>query len=422
MIDKLKTGVLSFLVALSLFQTYLLAYNKPDILPVNPAEYIQTDLKGTTLELAQLVFPKDIVVHLGEGKHTLLYPEHLFYDKMMESISEKLFIEMRSVYEFNINTEKMRNAEIGLEFRFHTGLPFSSLQEMFLFEPTMDILDAKIDRIWISNTPGEEAVRALLFTENGMFRAEAVDFSAKELLHLVSFAEYLHEVQPYHTDNGNIYLPDTPVEAVAMRFKYTVYTSEQLRNSLFVDPGISRSIMQQNGEEIIMDGKRGLQINHNEFWMNYFDPAAPVATEESLEMHLQAAIQFVNQHGGWNGTYALVEIPRETTNAFRFLQYLNSFPIVSTNQLRFGTIQVAMKQGVATGYERSLLLLERQSVDKQIVTLPGGDELKQMLRRYDPEALISVFPAYAPTIGDEGLLLTPRWAVELQDGHYELLR
>jgi regulatory protein YycH of two-component signal transduction system YycFG len=264
-------------------------------------------------------------------------------------------------------------------------------------------------------------VLAYLLSEDEAYVVENVELTLKQLEKHITFGQYR---APYSTADGEIY---KPLEAVnvghRVKLPYTQYTSEQLRNSLFVDPGRSRSILQRDNTETITDGKRGLEIDHTHFWMKYSDPVAPTDEDMDVDSNLSSALQFVNQNGGWSGTYRLESVPESFVQAYRFMQYFESLPIIPTEAVQLGYIQVTMTGGLATSYERSLLNPEWDRVERTSTELPGGAVLDLMLSQYPRRSMIAdLFPAYEAVITEDHLELVPRWAVHLTSGAYDFLK
>lgn len=418
--EKLKTLILAVLVVTSLLQSYMLAYNRPNLLPANPTEYIKADLKGEQKDIDQLLFPQDIVIHFGEERHTMLYPNDTFYTMILERISDKQLYTVREARLHYTELERLRQETKGIEIRYKTGIPYSILQKKLNLEAEIFAEGTRIETFWFTASTTEEKVNLLILTNNGIYQADRVELSVKELDQFVQFGEHLHPA--FKLLSGELYIPEESLKvAPRVRLSYELYTSEQLRNSLFVDPSISRSILQQDGTEIITDGKRGLHIDHRLNWINYSDPVAPMDSESDIETDLYSAVQFVNQHGGWNGKYMLSRLPTGFVQQIRFLQFYESLPIIAKPSAQYGYIQVTMRRRMATGYERSLINIESASAVKTAYELYGGVELEEKLQQLGLERIVSVFPAYEPFISEEYIELIPRWAVEFPGERYEFV-
>ena len=419
--EKIKSVLLAVLVALSLFQSFMLAYNKPDPNPINDQDYVKSEMMGETLTMEDLLTPKDIVLHFGNSQHTVLYPGEYFFTLIMDNLESVELSEIQRMNPTKASLLNMRQEHPGMEVRFHVPVTPGMIRNTAtihhgLFELPQNL---RFDTIWLMKDK-DETVRAFLVSDEEVYMAANVTMSARDLERNVTFGQFRVK---YTTDDGILYIPAEDISvAHRARFPYTTYTSEQLRNNLFVDPGISRSIIQRDNTEIITDGKRGLEIDHTSHWMNYSDPAAPADEEMDVESNLNSALQFVNENGGWNGDYLLYRLPEGFNQEYRFILYFEAAPILPTNPSRFGYIQVTMSNGLATGYERSIINPDWDKVERTTASLPGGEVLSQKLQSYGDRSLIrDLFPAYEAVIREDIIELVPKWAVERTDGYFDFL-
>ena len=384
--EKLKTVALVVLIALSLYQSYLLAYSKPDFDPISQDEYVEAEWVGEPKELEQLVFPEKMILHLGDGRHTVLFPEFHFYNLIYDKIRQRTFAGFRQISSMTgINTIEMRERQLGIEIRFRQPVPIETLMNKMTIRPDSLDLPESVRRIWIAMEPESEQVRTFFFSARDFewYEATQADLTVRDVQEIVGFGEYLPAYHPQL--NGNYYIPNEPINVLAAQVAYERYTPEQLQKSLFVDPAISRNLLERDGTEIYTDGKRGLQIYHERHWMNYSDPVAPVDTYSDVRESLLAAVKFVNRHGGWNGSYMWSDMEDGVVRQFMFRQYYRPYtnqqalPILSTPALEFGYIRVGIQRGTVTQYERSLIEFQEKVTGVRETTLPGGDALIRLI-------------------------------------------
>jgi regulatory protein YycH of two-component signal transduction system YycFG len=160
--------------------------------------------------------------------------------------------------------------------------------------------------------------------------------------------------------------------------------------------------------------------------MSYTDPAAPTEGELDQVDEITGAVQFVNQHGGWNGMHRLTQAASfypGSGNVVRFQQYYEKVPIVSDLGMNFGYIELIMQKGVVTSYERSLLNLNQSAIGRSGRVLPGGEVLRGIISLTEyPSEILALFPAFRPEIAeDDTVVLHPVWAVRLADGSVRVL-
>lgn len=432
--EKWKTAVLAVLVAASLVQSYVLAYGTPKFEALLPTEYVPTELAGTKAELADLVYPDKILLHFGDDKHTVLGPHRNFYRMIFND-----FIQLRRFenftkldgFDMGLDWYQIRREHAGIEIRFKDGLAFSVLQSLLQIRSDGEAENDFIDRIWLYDPGDTNETKAYFFSSTGdtVYEAKA-DVRPAEIREKVALGEYL---TGYTTTDGEIYVPLKDQTTVRYRFPYTQFTADQWKHNLFIDPNIAKSLQDREGSQIYTDGKRGLQIKTGQHWLVYSDPiAAPADGKTDPADTLSAAIQFINQHGGWNGRYLLSSLtPKEQdgngTLTLEFRQYLNNFPIddlpvLSTDNTFFGSMVITLQNGIVSHYERSMINLTEEGAVKTETSLAGGVPLMDRLSRYKRRSeVVDLFPAYKPAITDKSVEFVPQWAVELRDGSCEFL-
>jgi regulatory protein YycH of two-component signal transduction system YycFG len=202
-----------------------------------------------------------------------------------------------------------------------------------------------------------------------------------------------------------------------------MYTIEQMQSNLFFDAGSTRYIPEKDGSKIYTDSKRSLQVDQEQNWMSFSDPAALPDGDSTPAKDALEAVEFVNNHGGWNGTYRLAATEEgRQDRKVSFQQYYGaypsgSYPIMSNSQLQYGVIHLELQQGTVSSYERSLMYMDEAKSEKTIVELSGGETLKQRLAQIESSLRITdLTPAYMPALTGEKLLLHPVWRVTLSDG------
>lgn len=420
MIEKFKTFVLALLVITSLFQSYLLAYNKPDLNLINSPEYVPSELLGDSMTMEQLIQPKDLILHFGEARHTVLYPNEYFFTLIMGNLTNIQLTNIERVILTSDHLANMRDERVGFEVRFHTPVLVEWVQHLLGVESILELgMDVRFEEMLFMITENDQ-VETYLIAGDVYYRVQASNMSIRDVQNNVTFGQY----RTLYTTTNHVYYK--PVESIAVadqiELPYTYYSSDQLRNSLFVNPRSTLSNRQRDNTEFIMDGKRLLQIDHTQHWMTYSNPGSPLDSESYVEDHIRTALSFVNQNGGWSGEYRLFRVPESAEQSYGFIQYFRTLPILPDDQVKFGYIEVTMNDGAATGYERSLINPEWTRVTQTAYSLVGGEELDALLEKlpktYD---VTDLFPAYDAIIHDENIEFIPGWVVKLENGDFVFL-
>lgn len=418
MIDKAKTILLTALVILSLIQSYLLAYSMPGlgITTQQQQGYVKVPM-GEEAKAESVIFPEDMVLHLGKSKHTVLYPDSNFYNLIFDKIKSREFKGFQRTTATAADWNSIRDHDQGLELRFGSGVPMELLSKVLKLEGDTPFMNDVVDRIWIYKSSERDEVRTYFFSADNMTVYESVkaDLTAQDVQMYVGYGEY--QVN-YKRISADLYLPEGPVESLASTVGYDSYTPIEMQSYLFNDPGVTREISDRNGSQIYTDGKRGLQIEQNGRWLSYTDSVAVQSRGDNQSQNVYAAIQFVNQHGGWDGLHRFVYADLfGDAQVLKFQQYYGSFPLVPMDPFLFGSMKLRLQDGVVSEYERSMLTLKKKADKRSVRWLPGGELLANAFAQFERRSeVVAIYPALMVTPGDgDTLQFDPIWAVRLGD-------
>ena len=435
MIERVKTVLLTVLVLLSLVQSFFLTYDMPnfDVVEKTSSDYIKTEPLGPEEKVENLVFPDQVVLHLGENKHTVLYPGMTFYNIIMKRLQGRSYDGFQGRPVSSVEWTRIREQNEGVELRFLSPVPAKLLQKEFPIADDAAFLTENIRSIWLYATKDASEVRVFFFNEKGdtAYESTLANLTVQDVKQQVEFGRTW---TPYKLVNGTYYVPEQPLELMDVTLPFERVTIEEMQRSLFFDPTVTKNI-ETGSSEIYTDAKRGLEVNRAQQWIIYSDPAVPTEGRQDVAADVTGAVRFINQHGGWNGRFRFVmmdpdEKPigvfggsKSLGRVFRFQQYWGSYPIISTSAFRFGYMQVTMQQGTVTSYERSLVQLLQRATEKEVRHLPSGDALINKLNLLDKGKMIeSLDPVYVPSQEKDAIRLIPTWQVKYSDGTVSLLK
>jgi len=433
--ERVKSWILALLVFSSLVESYYLIYRLPgsDTAVMSKNLYVKTDNMGPKDKIENMLYPDKMVVHLGEDKHTLFYPSSTFYNLILNRLKGRSFesFQRRSVEDFD--WAKLRSENPGFELSFGAGIPVTLLQRVMQLSPDTLFAGESIDRIWIYNVKNDPKAHAIFFSTRGdiVYEAAKADLTVQDVQQHVDFGK---NQTPYTTVNGDYYIPESNISVVEAEIPSDMYTIGQMQSSLFNDTGSTRYIREKDGSEIYTDSKRSLQVDQEQNWMSYSDPTTLPAAESTPAKDALEAVDFVNDHGGWNGTYRLATSEQDMEEQIAraeegteerlitFQQYYGaspygSYPIMNKPQLRYGVINLDLQQGTVSSYERSLMYVDETKAVKKVVELSGGATLKNQLEAIGKASAVKdLIPAYVPEVKGDMLQLRPVWKVTLSDG------
>ncbi|MBP2002320.1 regulatory protein YycH of two-component signal transduction system YycFG [Paenibacillus shirakamiensis] len=416
--ERVKSLMLVALVVCSLIQSYFLIYRLPGNERVvrTESDYVQTEIMGAQAKVEEVIFPQDIIVHLGDSKHTLFYPNTNFYKLILSRLQGRQFDGFQRYTATNLNWNTIREQNEGIELRFGRGVPVGVLQKVMQISNDSIFEDESINRILIYNVKNEDKVRVFFFSSQAgvIYEATNADLTVQDVHQQINFGKAW---TPYRLVNGMYYIPEKNIDALDLVVQTGTYTSDQMQRSLSFDPSITRYIQERNGSEIYTDIKRSLQFRQHQNWISYTDPSRR-AGSISLNKDALSAVDFVNQYGGWNGTYRM-EVTEESDQQSRvlFQQYYDWLPILDLPGFRYGTMRLDMRQGAPTSYERSLIYTKDEKSEKRIRVLPGGEVLnRQIADKAKGQEVSALYPAYQPIYSEKGLRLKPVWVILLGSG------
>ncbi len=424
MIEKGKSVLLFLLVVISLYQSYLLAYSKPFMEAKVKTElnYVKTEPLGTDLQVKDLIFPEELVVHLGADKHTVFYPSTVpYYNLILDKLTSREFKSLQRDSVNAVDWDLIARENQGVELRFGRAIPFELLQRVFKIDGDFLFSRDSIDRIWIYTSKLRDEVRTYFFSSDGrnVYEAQRADLTVGDVEGYVGFGQYW---DPYVVYGEDLYIPERPItRMLAMEVSYDRYTAEQMQDNLFFDASSVRAIPSGT---FYNDAKRAMKIEQGGTWLSYTDPVAPTEGADELVENVVAAVGFVNQHGGWNTRHALVQgtdTVKENAN-IRFQQYYRDIPVVSGATMNFGYIQMTLQRGLVTSYARSLVLLDQEVSNKKIRRLPAGSELRTLLTHAESNGgkIEALFPALRPEMKEDKIVLVPVWAIRLTGGEVKI--
>lgn len=425
MIERGKTTLLIILVVLSLVQTYFLAYRMPWLGTTKRSDqdYVNTELLGQTSNVESVIYPEELILHLGNDEHTVVYPNTQFYNLILrQRLVNREFKDFQIVVNNKADWDQLKREHNGIELSFRNGISVELLKKLLKIETDILQDSVQIDSLYIYAIEESEEVHAFFYQHNGLavYEAVRVDLTVKDIQDYVGFGEFLPR---YQFVNQHVYLALEPIQATEYMFSYDALTPEQMQRSLFFDSSTTRAIVNRSGSQIYTDGKRGLKVEQNGLWISYSNSAASQTNSMQTSENVYVAVDFVNQHGGWDSSYQLVSIPNADEKYVRFRKYIEQYPVIDISPFNYGYIQLGLQQGVVVEYERTLITLPKIADSKSIRWLYGGKLLSNHLEIYSrSDEIVAIYPALkAVPKNSEQIQFIPVWAARMKDGTEEVL-
>lgn len=424
-IDKGKTILLNLLVLTSLVLTWLLVNSQPDYDYLHPAQYIEPQPIGETKELHEVVKPQAIILHYGNGKYTGTSADSIYHRVIQKEMEKWYFFNMTRVNFTKQRLNQVYQQKKAIEIIYSAALPMDILEELFTFRGKVDTMIDSVGRILIYVDDTEKETYALLIDKEGKEMIQArTAVTPKDLDQFyLSLGNSFQEMMVVDSNGESVqppfYLPKGPINMKQYRYFYQPIPVFQMIQTLFVDPSLTRQVIERDGTAIYTDGSKSVQIPPNRYSIHYYDPMTEPVNDSAEEGSFHSVIQFVNQHGGWNGTFLLegVEIfPAQKEKMYQFRQHVASYPLYGSKEESLGLINVVSRQSFILEYHRSLFNLDT-FFDYEDVPIMTGQELLNRLTAlgFDIGEITDITLGYTAEMNDHHLTLTPKWIIKKGD-------
>lgn len=423
--NRIKSGILFILVVNSLILTWFLIFYSPNSSSVSLSEYLPRQKFGNDAEVSNIIKPKQIVYHFGDNTHTVVRPTMNTYRSIEEDISHWSFFDFEPIYK-EIDWQTMVEENKGLEIVFHNALTYSILMSEFKV-PIYNSIDL-INRLWITeDQTGNIKAYFISDEKDSVFVSRTsitVEVMQEYLNHGMYLPKYSYNFAYQSEQDKNIkqiyYLPQNGIDVKTFRKSFNKVAIEDFIQLLFIDPFIVRKVHEKDNKENIIytDGIRSMQHFPNDGYLVYFRPVSNSKKEFDIKKDINAALRFVNQHGGWDENYYLESINRlEGLNQtlFNFRKHIDGIPLYEQED-KFGTIRIQLTDSIVNTFQRSTILLDRNIEYKTIKTINDVQLVNMLEKQQIPKSdIISVELIYHVKRSQDYVELYPYWQIQIKN-------
>lgn len=383
--EKIKSIILFVLIINSLILTSLLNFYNFNDNTVSLSEYYPQVKFGVNIELDELIKPTEIIFHLGDNTHTVVRADNSLYDTINKEMRSWTFYNI-SLEENIIKWDNIVKNNKGFEVIFSTPLINDALTTVFKFNSNNKNL-VYINRIWVFQD-NEENIQTY-FISDGLDKV----YIAKVLISDQILNNFFNEAKSemvyssyksYSESEEKLvqqmyYLPNEGLEIDSFTETYNTLSEKDLIQMLFIDPNSVRNVYEEAIKKTVLytDGINSLQHNIREKYISYYQPVLEYTDEFDLQKDTNSAVKFINQHGGWDGTYLLENVERkseEDRTEIVFRKYINGIPLYEDEET-YGVIKLKIFDGLVSIFQRSIILIDK-SVSEKNRTLSGNELLK----------------------------------------------
>jgi regulatory protein YycH of two-component signal transduction system YycFG len=406
----IKTGVLVFLVALSLLLSYVLwrgNWQNSSGVSFTVGENFST-VKSP--QVADVAVPYQIVFTSSTNPRfsTIGMPDTPLYAEWMRRLADAMITGWHQV-----PSSSQRPMGTSVEFDFGANLQNGDVAQRF---PNLasNAVTGNVTRVTLY-VSGESAksVRLRYDTVNASYEAET-NFSAATFVQDVAT---LVKQNPWKLWNAetNQFVPARDTTAQAFEVHVSSPSIVPLVDSFFVNPEALTRVQEENNTVLWTDGSQVVWWNPSQQTLTYADPNV-AETTQSAQPDVSVAVDFMRNHGGARSNTVLYANDNAgTPPSFTLRTYINGLPILGSNQ----EYEVQVQNGKVVQYKRPLLDIGTR-ISETTVKVIGFKALtvalEGVLPKVTPSNLqrrVSVELGYSMTVnpGQDSAFLTPTYFV-----------
>lgn len=386
--EKLKSGLLTLLVLLSLTLSLGIWRTTPQFEAIDGPQYLSNGVTDPIYQrtLQSVLHPRLLIAHLGEQRHTVLFPGENAYQDGVDLLRDASFFDIRITTDYGEEEWADivgRGPSLQYEFDVAMSAPTIEQSKLINFTSSLDpSMQAKT--IYLFRAPEDNDWRALFHggPDNRMYISRVVlpnDRPGKLFADVQGGVLYDLFGQSLHK---NFYLP-------AQRRPVALYTAEineapntkRLIDTFFADRSLTRRVLERDGSQIVTDGSRSVRVGKADGEIVYRNIAANRRTaRQDGDSGVVQALNFANEHGGFSSTVMLAHELRNFPlnngiegRVFDFRQHITGIPVISD----ISTIYVRIVDQEVGGMKRSQSTLGKPYRTRDADVLSGRELIER---------------------------------------------
>jgi regulatory protein YycH of two-component signal transduction system YycFG len=404
--EKIKTLILTILVVTSLLLSLGIWSATPQYESIDDSPQFASNVAITDpsfeRKIGDVINPRAVLLHLGEGKHTSVFPGQSGYQEGMELLKSASFFGIKIDVKLNDQDWKKIVEGEAVQYEFDAVIPLTLLNDADLIRFTSRLEPfIKAKSIYLYKEDGGDIRTVFVENADTIYTADVVvpmePFSRLLNAHknAPAFALYGNSV------NRNFYLP-------AERLRVHTYSidvspgiaTERLVDSYFLDKALTRRVVERDGSEIITDGSRLVRVGKADKRIEFRNLSIERAPVNQLDEDLSIvkALAFANSHGGFVGQVGLHQVRtlREGDAAgrvFEFRPTVAGFPVVG----ELSSVVVQVIDNDVAAMRRSSYMAGARPMRGQEQELLSGSDIMNLVEKnalLKPNRVTDVYLAY----------------------------
>lgn len=422
-LEPIKSFLLFFLVGLSLTLTVMIWNYKPNHKFIEE-EQLEDISISSRIEVEKTLNPYRVLARTEDsfkGTFTSSYSNFLLRYFQSTKASDLSLIN-NNLTNSQINELMYINNRITLFYG--TEIPLQVFMKVLPFE-NQDLPEMSFNRLivdWNSLEKSRELSILFLNTKNKtLYKTTIPNQSYTKFDN--SFIKPLNKFLAYQENkmgNGlSIYTTTAAVEAVKYMYYIKNLSTDQFKEVLFEDANIVLQTDDSTFTEKYMDNMSFMTLDTKNRILNYVYPASEGVADIMPSRLLTDTFQYVNDHGGFNADYRVMNINREN-HIVDYQMFYQGLPVFSSETTT--KITTTWGDNQIYKYRRPFYVLEVDIPgEMSVVELSAGkDIIERFLRREDIQDIVLGYNLVQNSkLGVFELM--PSWFF-LKDNGWELIR
>jgi regulatory protein YycH of two-component signal transduction system YycFG len=423
-LEPIKSFLLFFLVALSLTLTVMIWNYKPNHQFIEEEQSEDISI-GPRIEIEKTLKPYRVLARTEDS----------FKGSVASSYSVQLLKHLKTAIatDLSLVDNNLTNAQMNelmyinnrITLFYGAEIPLQVFTKVLPFENT-DLPEMSFNRLIIDwNNLEKSRVLNILFlnTKNKTLYQTSIQSQSYAKFN-DAFIEPLNKFQAYQeykTNNGlSIYTTSDAVEAVKYMYSTNDLSTDQFKEVLFEEASIVQKTDISTFTEKYTDDKSFMMLDKKSRILNYVYPASEGVADIVPSSLLNDSFHYVNDHGGFNGDYRVMNINREK-HVVEYQMFYQGFPVFSSETTT--KITTTWGDDQVHQYRRPFYILDVDITDEELgVELSAG---KDMLDRYlkDKDVQDIVLGYYLVQNMTFGVFeLVPSWFFLKNNGSWEYIK
>ncbi|GAX89099.1 two-component system activity regulator YycH [Effusibacillus lacus] len=396
--ESFKTGLLAFLVTLSIVLSVGLWNNTPVFESLDQGGFLPNPAFGIGRSAEEMLLPVRIQARLEDKTYRIAGPFTDLYEKAWNELRMSAVREMEAVVFPEPMNQGIRTGPY-LEFEFGFALNEEQVSQILKLLETNRI-QMKVTSITVYRDTAGVGYIVFMNDSQPLFRGKLGSQTRlfDQLAQWGSLPKYVE--QPGNPKSFLVLNEKTKIPVI--RGEWATLPADSLGRTFFVDPTLTRRIQERDGSLIVTDGNRTVQITSRTIRYTNTLPFDKQSKTANMDNSFQRAVAFINEHGGMQGDYIgrLHASWGEDSRQYLFTEYRNGIPVLP----RDTGIQVDLKGNEVMEMQRNIRYIGAETKEETVEILPPPAAAR--------EGAIDIFLAYAVQEEGRQVRLQPVWVVQ----------